>query len=99
MIDGRQSLRFDLGLPNFQAAPFERRALALELRRRPQTTPDAGRGPALEENRARSLGSSLRNQQGRLPRPAIAPLLSAREFRLPPLARSDAEPAHRTQGA
>src|SRR5882757_5509420 len=99
MIDRLESLRLQLRLAHLQPTPLERRPFALELRRRPQSAPDAGRRPSLAENRPRAFGSTLRDQQGRLARPPVPALFAPRQFRLSSLARGDAETAHRTNRA
>ena len=60
----------------------------VELRRRPKPSPDAGLGPALEQDGARLSLAGLGDQQHRLPRRAQPFALLARQFLLSSVARA-----------
>ena len=91
MIDRRPATRASSTFAQFAAAPLEGGRFIVELRRRPEPAPDAGRGPALEQHRERGILASLGNQQHGLARLAGAPALGPRQLGLASLARSDAE--------
>src|SRR5450759_320465 len=95
MIDRRQIL-CELDIADFAATPIERGRLAVELRRRPQTSPDTRCGSTLEQDRKRRLLTRLRDQQNGLARLAPAALLAAGKLRLTSVARGDANCTHWT---